>query len=105
VIIDDLDLVRSIFSPDKAHAILVVDTNCVLPNTVIGQSMKPIARRAAKVFQNGCGVYGFQLSTSHPEDARWKAFRQVAIEYGFCGGVPERPDHRHLSINFECIIG
>jgi hypothetical protein len=51
VIVDDLDTLRSAFSPGKTDSPLIVDSDTVLPLPVADQSLKPISGNRPDVFQ------------------------------------------------------
>ena len=52
MIVSYLDLDRTGISPDEADAIPVIDANAVLPASVSGQSLEPIAGRHAEIIQD-----------------------------------------------------
>jgi hypothetical protein len=66
VIIDNLDLVSTIFPPDKAQAPLVVDADAVLTQAITLEYFELISRRNAQGSQD-CGRMQLQqLSPRHP---------------------------------------
>ena len=56
VIVGYLDLRGTRIRPYEADTILIVDADAVFPASVARQPLKPIARRYAKIPQNGSGI-------------------------------------------------
>src|SRR5437868_12824238 len=62
VIIDDLDLVRMAFLPDKANPPLIVDPDRVLPASITSESLKPIGGRHTQIIEPSGIVEKTQLA-------------------------------------------
>lgn len=58
VIIDDFDIPRTSIRPNEAHAVLVVNTNAVLPGTRTPQGLETIASGTVHIAQS---IYRIQL--------------------------------------------
>ena len=56
MIVGYLDFGGTRVRPYEADTILIVDANAVFPASVASQPLKPIARRYAKIAQNGSGI-------------------------------------------------
>jgi hypothetical protein len=56
VIIDDFDIISVALGPSDAHTPLIINSNAHLPCPILFQSLKPITRWIAKVFNRGCGI-------------------------------------------------
>jgi len=52
MVVDDLDLLRSLFRPAEADRVSLVDPNAVLSPTVSPQSLESVPRRSAKILQH-----------------------------------------------------
>jgi len=62
VVIDDLDITRTIVGPDKTQSPLRVDTDAVLPASVAAKRFEPISGRAAQELQGLCSIQHLQLA-------------------------------------------
>ena len=62
VVINDLDLLGFTFAPDKADAVLIVDSDAVLSPSVAFESFQPVSRRAVQVFKVCSGVKHYEFS-------------------------------------------
>ena len=73
MIIDDLRVVSISVMPDKADAKLIVDPNAVLPQSISGEGLEPVAWERRQVAQLARGMKLLQFSmgdSSHlPESA------------------------------------
>ena len=56
VVVDELDIIRTSFMPGEAESPLGVDPNAVLAASIASQSLEPVARWDAQVFDIGCCV-------------------------------------------------
>lgn len=61
MVVGYLDIVRSICYPVKAHTILIVDSDTVLPFPVRLKSFEPIRGRDSQVFKGNGGLTLIQL--------------------------------------------
>jgi len=62
VVIDDLDITRTVVGPDKTQPPLRVDTDAVLPASITAQRFEPISGRAAQELQGLCSIQHLQLA-------------------------------------------
>lgn len=70
MVIDNLNLMRTIGLPTKANAPLVIDTDGVLAFAATFKRLQPVSRRGTQVHQLGDGMKLSQLSQSRPLDVR-----------------------------------
>jgi hypothetical protein len=62
VVVDELDIIRTSFMPGEAESPLGVDPNAVLATSIASQSLEPVTRWDAQVFDIGCCVQKLQLA-------------------------------------------
>jgi hypothetical protein len=76
VIVHDLDVFRSGCGPPKADAVLVVDTDAVLPLAIAPKRLKPVSRRHAEVLESASDLQlpklasGDRLHALEPPDPK-----------------------------------
>ena len=70
VVVDDFDMCRSSFIPNKAYAPLIVDPDRMLSLSIGSQRLEAIARRYAKIAQDPCPIQKTQFSQSDILDVR-----------------------------------
>jgi hypothetical protein len=94
VVVDNLDIVRSILFPKKADAELVVDTDAVLSLPASPERFQTVARRNSQVGQVDGGFHLIQFSEGHiPQASRTPI---VPRNKEFVGiGILEVLDHVH----------
>src|SRR5271163_4015435 len=63
MIVDDLDLMRPVYPPNKTDAILIVDPDRVLVLPISAERVQPVPRRAAQVGQSLRCVDRFEFPT------------------------------------------
>ena len=86
MIVHELDLFRAVVAPDETDAELVVDADRPpilvgrLSRAVVGQSVQPVARRHAKVFDGGRGIEPFQPPPRRLDQIGRKALGRAAFE-------------------------
>ena len=62
MIVDDFNVPRAVVSPAKADSPLVVDPDAVLPTSIAGKFLEPVAGRDAKVVQILGAIENLQLA-------------------------------------------
>jgi len=62
VVINDLHFVSFPFRPNKADAVLIVDSYAVLPFSVTFECFQPVSRRAVQVFKKRGGMEHYEPS-------------------------------------------
>jgi len=62
VVVDEFDIIRTSFMPGEAESPLGVDPNAVLATSITSQSLEPVTRWDAQVFDIGCCVQKLQLA-------------------------------------------
>jgi len=62
VVIDDLDITRTVVGPDKTQPPLRVDADAMLPASITAQRFEPISGRAAQELQGLCSIQHLQLA-------------------------------------------
>jgi hypothetical protein len=93
MIINNLDLMWTVFAPNENQAPLPVDPDGVLAAAVASQDFQPVARRKTKILQTLGGVQRGQVTSCHNGEVFRHATRQAANE-NLCGNlVPEAPYH------------
>jgi hypothetical protein len=65
VIVHNFNLVRTILTPDKTHAPLIIDADAVLSFAVAFQGFVLVARRNPQTGQLGGGMQLQQLASCH----------------------------------------
>ena len=93
MVIDDLNVVRIAITPPKANPPLIVDPDAVLPLSVTGQRLQPIARWGFQVAKAARAMNLGQLSVGGPHDVVWNALEKPTFPRRFRGIVPKRLDH------------
>ena len=97
VIIDDLDIRRAGTRPLETDAVLIVDSNAVLPPAISTQRLQPIAWRNPQLIQSRDRIQLVQLPPSDtPHNFRTNLFRGFgvhAIEDVFSPRIVKRDDH------------
>lgn len=63
VVVDDLDVSRSLFRPYEADPVLTINANAVLALPVCGQCFESVSWRDAKVFYVLDGIQLIQFSS------------------------------------------
>ena len=106
MIVSYLDFDGTGIAPDEADTIPVVDTNAVLPATVSGQSLEPIAGRYAEIIQGRGGVELVQLPPSHTQDIRGTdpscPSSVTPVEDVLSATILERNDHNNMIARYSC---
>jgi hypothetical protein len=78
VIVHDFNLVRTVFTPDKANTPLVVDADAVLILALASERFELIARWNSQVGQHHRGVQLQQLAPRYPFDVPEPGYRPAA---------------------------
>jgi hypothetical protein len=95
VVIDNLNIVRTIIPPHEAEAPLVIYADAVLPFAITLQGSKLIARRHFQRCRFRRGVELQQLASRDALDIA-KAPYRYALKQFFSVSIGERNDHRTL---------
>ena len=93
MIIDNLDVRRTVFRPSKANPPLVVDPDRMLASSILGQRLQTIARRNSQIVELLGGFKGFKLPASHRKYLNRKALRTKPIKNRLSDFVLEASDH------------
>ena len=93
MVIADLDVVRSIRSPDEADSPLVVDTNAVLSGPVASESLQSVARWASQVVQGVGRIQHEKLPVRLALDLGPQAGNPLTFEDPPRQGGPKAADH------------
>ena len=91
--IDNLDIERVSLLPYEADAILVIDSNAVLSETIAFQSFQFVTARCRKVAQPPRRVQCFQFPPRWPLDMPQCPYI-VLFEQSFCTEIAKALDHR-----------
>jgi hypothetical protein len=92
VIINNLDVVRITVTPNKADAILVIDTNAVCPLAISAERLETIAGKNAKVAKLVRAMQLHHFPLNYPFDPL-KPPNRAAIEERFGLLTTERANH------------
>ena len=79
MVINDLDLVGFTFGPDKADAVLIVDSYAVLSFSVAFEWFQPVSRRAVQVFKIRSGVKHYEFSVRSILNSIVLPFREIEV--------------------------
>ena len=106
MIVGYLDFGGPHVGPCETDTKLFIDANAMFPSSVAGQPLKSVARRCAKVAQNGSGIELVELSP------RYSPYRLRTYPPGRSGGapiehilgstIPERYDHGSIIARCLC---
>jgi hypothetical protein len=103
VVIDYLDFMSVAIPPNKADAILVIDSYRVLASPVMSKRVQFVVWRNRKVLQFAGGIDHPKLSTRDFHDARRESFGAFPVKDRFGGCVTEASDHlrpgKNVSLN------
>jgi hypothetical protein len=80
MIVCDLHLMRIAIGPRKAYSELAVDADAMLPASIAGQRLKPIAGRNTQVHKAGGGVQHSQLAQGRLLNILREPRRPLAME-------------------------
>jgi hypothetical protein len=102
VVVDDLDVYRTVSCPSKANAITVVDANTVLTSPFTRQPFELVSRRGGQVFQDRRPIEVVELTSGHPPE-RLRAFLASAgcrapVVNILTATIPERKDHGFILV-------
>jgi hypothetical protein len=92
VVIDDLDFVHTIVTPDEAQPPLIVDADAVLAPAVSLEQFKLVSGRYSQARQLGRSVQLHQLAPGNAFDIA-KPMHRPAVKQGLGIGAREGPDH------------
>jgi hypothetical protein len=92
VVIDDLDIVRTGFTPSKTNSPLVVDPDAVLSRAIAFEQFQSVARRNFQIVKSPGDL---KLSQFTSTDGRniCKSLDAITVSKGFSVAAPERSDH------------
>ena len=93
MVIDDLYLLGTIFSPREADPILTVDSDAVLTSAISRERFEAVAGRRTQVGDPGCGIEHVQLAERHGFDCL-EFLNCLTPEQRFGSLILGRPDHR-----------
>lgn len=98
VIVDDLDVLRPLGSPDEADSPLIIHANAMLPDAIAFQSFELIPRWNFEVFQSSCQ---FQLRNLSQRDAFdiYPSTHSLATKEGLCVLALEGLDRHNTNSN------
>lgn len=66
MVVDDLDAICRISDPSETYAVLIIDTDAMLPDAVSAQRLQPITRRYAQVIEGYSHLKLPELTQRHP---------------------------------------
>jgi hypothetical protein len=92
MIVNDLDVPRTVVSPTEADPPLVIDSDAVLAASITAELLQAIAREHAKVIEVLGAVEHLQLSFGL-RLGRSESFRDLAFEELLRGARRKRPNH------------
>ena len=92
MIVNDLNILRTRFCPDKTDSPLVVDANTVLPLSIARKCLEPVTRRCAQEVQRCCGMQLSKFSFSYGSECT-KPSRVCAFKQGLRILAVEGQDH------------
>jgi hypothetical protein len=93
VVVDDLDLVGTTTSPDKADPPLAVDPDTVLAGPISFQLLKAVRWRYAQIVEfDGC-VEHPELPQPYPLNIRAKALHSLSPKQPLSVAISEAFDH------------
>ena len=96
MIVHELDLLRTVGTPDEADAELVVDADRPLSRTVVAQFVQPMARRHTQVLDGDGGVQALKPPPCRLNQIGRKALGRATFEDRPCiTGFPAL-DHARL---------
>ncbi len=72
MIVEDDHLIRPMFRPAETQAILLIDSNAVLPLAISAKRFQPVAGRAFEIFKIGRCIQGQQLGSRSSANGRRK---------------------------------
>jgi len=97
VVVNNLDLVWTVFRPGETDPKLLIDPNAESSLPPAGQRLEPISWRNAQIFKNGNRVDLFQLSRSNspkfPRTRFASVFGIPSVENVLRSGTTEGNDH------------
>ena len=92
VVVDNFDVIDTIFLPNEAHPPLVIDADAVLSFAVAGQGLQAVTWRSAKRFDRCRTVELLKLSLGNAGEMH-EPFHPFAGEKSRCVPVGEGDDH------------
>ena len=87
MVVDDFEVVRVLFVPAEADALLVVDADAVLAATVALQRFKAVTGRQMQDLKPVGGGELEEFPTGRALDFRWETTRRISVEDRFRVGV------------------
>jgi len=70
MVINNLDILRSIGRPHKAHAKLIIYADAVLSGAIMFQRLQPITWRNTQIVEHSCPIKLLKFSSRHGFDVR-----------------------------------
>jgi hypothetical protein len=92
VVVRNLHFMCSICLPNEAYAVLIVDSDAVLPNSISLERFQPVSRRNAKINQVDSRFNLIQFAESDTLD-RCPSLIRASLEKLLGIGVPETLNH------------
>jgi hypothetical protein len=93
MIVDDLNICRTVFGPSEANPPLIVDPDRMLAFSILGQAFQAITRRYPQVVELFGGLNRFQLPSGYPEYPTRKALGTKPVKDRLRDLVLEPADH------------
>jgi hypothetical protein len=97
MVVHDFHFVRFAVDPPETNAILLVDTNAVLPPSFALEGFQLIAGGDPQLVQNSHGIELIEFASGHAPDllrTRSTSLRRIpAVENILCAEALEGPDH------------
>ena len=108
MVVRNLNLGRPCLGPDKADAILLVDSDTELTGPVPGQSLKPAPGRDPEFVDADHGIQLVELSARQtPDVSRTNGPSTLGVspvEEIFGARVRKRPDHNSMIARISCYV-
>lgn len=106
MVVSDFDIFSAIVGPHETDAVLIVDTNTVLPLAVTAQCFKSVSRRNAQIQELRGGIDVVELSGRHIPYRLWATLARslgvAPVEYVFGSVVLERGNHTCMIARRTC---
>ena len=80
MVVENFNLIRSLFRPDEAQAVLLIHANAELAFPVAGESFQTIAGRAFEVVEIGCRMKHEKLGPRPTAEIRGKMPSRQTLE-------------------------
>lgn len=108
MVVNDLDLFRLVFGPNKADPVLIVDPDAVLAMAIARQALQSVPWRNAKIFEALSGIELVELASRHGPETLWASATSIlcvlAVEYVFSALVSEGANHQSMIARVSCYV-